>query len=84
MSNINSKIGCLLITHFGIKSEINKNPDISDEKLFLYSQKPHKSPVVEDFSKGIKNISRGVSLSYALSRYPEALKFEFDHKNYEQ
>ena len=84
MPNINSKIGCLLITHFGIKSEINKNPDISDEKLFLYSQKPHKSPVVEDFSKGIKNISRGVSLSYALSRYPEALKFEFDHKNYEQ
>ncbi|MBS21820.1 MAG: hypothetical protein CL739_06990 [Chloroflexi bacterium] len=84
MSNKNSKIGCLLITHFGVKAEINKTPELSDKDIFLYSQELHHSPVVEDFSKRIKNISKGVPLSYALSRYPKSLKFEFDRKNYEQ
>ena len=58
MSNKNSKIGCLLITHFGVKAEINKTPELSDKDIFLYSQELHHSPVVEDFSKGIKNISK--------------------------
>ena len=54
MSNRNSKIGCLLITHFGVKSEINKNPELSDNEVILYSRESSKLPVVEDFSKTIK------------------------------
>tara|TARA_B100001105_G_scaffold156627_1_gene125839 strand:+ start:114 stop:1583 length:1470 start_codon:yes stop_codon:yes gene_type:complete len=84
MSNKNSKIGCLLITHFGVKSEINKNPELSDNEVILYSRESSKLPVVEDFSKTIKNISKGIPLSSALSRYPDSVRFEFDRKNYEQ
>ena len=84
MSNRNSKIGCLLITHFGVKSEINKNPELSDNEVILYSRESSKLPVVEDFSKTIKNISKGIPLSSALSRYPDSVRFEFDRKNYEQ
>ena len=84
MSNRKSKIGCLLITHFGVKSEINKTPELSDNEIILYSRESSKLSIVEDFSKTIKNISKGISLSSALSKYPDAVRLEFDCKNYEQ
>jgi hypothetical protein len=84
MSNKNSKIGCLLITHFGVKSEINKTPELSDNEIILYSRESSKLSIVEDFSKTIKNISKGISLSSALSKYPDSVRLEFDCKNYEQ
>ena len=84
MSNRNSKIGCLLITHFGVKSEINKTPELSDNEIILYSRESSKLSIVEDFSKTIKNISKGISLSSALSKYPDSVRLEFDCKNYEQ
>ena len=62
------KIGCVVITHMGIKAELNRKPALNARNLILYSSQRPDPPLVFDVSQGITGISCGMRLSEASSR----------------
>ena len=76
------KIGCLIITHMGIKAELNRRPNLNARNLILYSAEGSGPPSVFDVSRGITGISCGMPLSEAISRSSGAIIMRADLRYY--
>ena len=76
------KTGCLVITHMGIKAELRRRPDLNGKDLILYSGERLGYPLVFDVSQNITNISRGMPLTEAVSRYSGAVIMKADIRYY--
>ena len=76
------KIGCLIITHMGIKAELNRRPNLNARNLILYSAEGSGPPSVFDVSRGITGISCGMPLNEAISRSSGAIIMRADLRYY--
>ena len=72
------KIGCLVITHMGIKAELSRRPDLNTKDLILYSGEHLDSPSVFDVSQNITTVSCGMPLTEAISRSSGAVIMKAD------
>lgn len=78
------QIGCVLITHLAIKVEENKSPDLIDKNVIIYLNDRKGKSVVFDYSRRMRNVFMGMTLSRALGIYPEATIIEADIDKYNQ
>ena len=78
------QIGCVLISHLAMKFEENRNSDLINKKVIIYSNDRKGKSRVFDYSRGIRRVFIGMPLSHALNIYPEATIIEADINKYNQ
>ena len=55
------QIGCVLISHLPMKFEENKNPDLIDKNVIIYSNDRKGKSVVFDYSRKMRSVFTGMS-----------------------
>ena len=67
-----------------LEESTNKSPDLIDKNVIIYLNDRKGKSVVFDYSRRIRNVFIGMTLSRALGIYPEATIIEADINKYNQ
>ena len=70
-------VGCLLVTHFPVKAELRRRPELAGVPLLITDGKPPR-PLVVDASPEAVGVRTGQTVSAALSRCGDAVTLAAD------
>ena len=75
------KVACALITHFRVKAELKREPNLYGLPLIIVDR-THTRPLVIDSSPGESAVAPGTTLEQALALRPDAVVLEADEPHY--
>ncbi|MBM3935249.1 MAG: hypothetical protein FJ319_13295 [SAR202 cluster bacterium] len=76
-------IACVLITHFPLKVELQRRPDLKGKSVIV-ARTARKENEIVDFSPDLKGLHRGGRLSEALSSWSNVHVVEADDDHYQK
>ena len=76
-ASVSPAVGCLLVTHFPVRAELRRRPELAGQPFLVTDRKPAR-PLVVDASPEVVGVRDGQTVAAALSRFGDAVVLAAD------